>query len=608
MTNAFRVSLIWIACSVVAIFFQLMAMDAAVVDNTYVPMGNDSFYHARRILDTVADPLAFYEFDPKIHTPEGSVVVWPWGYDYLMAQIVRVSMAVGLASTPLNALMHVPVAAVILTVGLVILLSRILGLGLLYTFLAGMMVAVLPLTASLHGLGNIDHHFVEYLFVLSTLAAGMVWLRQPTDIVFAAIAGVLLGVAPAFHTALFVLQLPLLAAWAILWIRGSTVPRIAASAFTIALIVSTGLVLLPSLPVRLGLFDFGYLSWFHLYIALGTGIVLAYFARVRFSQRALLLLSAGAIVMLFPLVRQFVLAGDFLGKDIVLLEDIAEAKSLLKVGREHGWIYMIGIYSPLIVLLPAVTLACAYGVITCRVGDRLIFWIYGLAGTVAMYSQFRFHYFGSATLLLVPLLGASWLENSAWTRHIAKPLAVILFGGAIAYSGLFLLFSRKPPANDPYYQLTRLTMPALASQCKVDPGVVLAVNNDGHYIRYHTDCSVIANNFLLTDLHQEKVREMERLMQMTPDQLLEANRPIKYVLARALGSLALTDSGDYVLAPKELALSVNSVLFRSLLWDDPKTINPRFKLIEEYRIPGEEGYQFARIWKIDPPVTGEPDK
>ena len=606
MTNAFRVSLIWIACSAVAIFFQLMAMDAAIVDNAYVPMGNDSFYHARRILDTAANPAGFYEFDDRIHTPEGSVVVWPWGYDYLVAQVVRASTALGLASSPMSALVHVPVVAVIATVGLVVLIARLAGLGTFYTLLAGLMVAVLPLTASLHGLGSLDHHFAEYLFVLATLAAGMIWLRRPKDVSRAALAGFLLGVAPAFHTALFVLQLPLLAALAILWLRGVAAPRRSVLGFSVAILLSTALILVPSLPVRLGYFDFGYLSWFQLYVAVGTCIVLGYFSAVSFSARALLYLVLGGLLLLAPLLRQFVLAGSFLGKDIVLLSDISEAKNLLRVGEEHGWIYAIGIFSPLIVMLPLVTLGSAWGVFTSRAGDRLLFWVYGLAGTISMYSQFRFHYFGSAAMILVPLVGAQWLGERIPAKVATRWLAALVFGGAIVYSGLFLLFSRKPPANDPYYQLTRFAMPALAEQCKADPGVVLAVNNDGHYIRYHTECSVIANNFLLTDLHQQKVREMEMLMRLTPDQLLQAGRPIKYVLARALGALALTDSGDYVLAPKELALSVNSTLFHSLLWDDVKTINPRYKLIEEHRMPGPEGYVYSRLWKIEPPVTGGP--
>jgi hypothetical protein len=45
------------------------------IDGHYVPVGEDSFYHARRILDAIAGN--FYEFDPRIHAPEGGWLTWP---------------------------------------------------------------------------------------------------------------------------------------------------------------------------------------------------------------------------------------------------------------------------------------------------------------------------------------------------------------------------------------------------------------------------------------------------------------------------------------------------------------------------------------------------
>ena len=44
-------------------------------------------------------PGAFYEFDPKIHAPEGSLLTWPWGYDYAMAWLVRPALVLGIADT-----------------------------------------------------------------------------------------------------------------------------------------------------------------------------------------------------------------------------------------------------------------------------------------------------------------------------------------------------------------------------------------------------------------------------------------------------------------------------------------------------------------------------
>src|SRR5687767_14341670 len=92
---------IWAAISVVAVVSCSLNLAAAHIGSEYFPVGHDGFYHARRILDTVANPAGFYEFDPKIHAPEGSLLVWPWGYDYLMAIVVRVGLALGLSAEPI---------------------------------------------------------------------------------------------------------------------------------------------------------------------------------------------------------------------------------------------------------------------------------------------------------------------------------------------------------------------------------------------------------------------------------------------------------------------------------------------------------------------------
>ena len=147
-----------------------IAANAAVgLEAEYLPVSIDSFYHARRILDTAADPASFYQFDAKIHAPEGSLLPWPWGYDYAMGWIVRTGHLLGVPGPPILILIWVPVAAVLLTVGLMMLLARQLSLSLWSTTIAGLSVAVSPLTQLLHGVGMIDHHYAEYIFVLAAL-------------------------------------------------------------------------------------------------------------------------------------------------------------------------------------------------------------------------------------------------------------------------------------------------------------------------------------------------------------------------------------------------------------------------------------------------------
>jgi asparagine N-glycosylation enzyme membrane subunit Stt3 len=239
----------------------------------YLPFGNDAFYHARRILDTVANPAAFYQFDPKIHAPEGSLLTWPWGYDYAMAWLVKGGLALGLATDPMAILIWLPVVAVFASIGLLMLIARRLSLSPGLIVIAGLAAALSPLTQYLHAVGQIDHHFAEYIFVLAMVACGLRWFARPDDAKHAIILGVVLGAAPNINNGLFILQVPLLATLLVLWLQGTRIPVRATLAFAGALLLTTLSILIPSLPFRLGLFEFYTLSWFHLYVAAGSAVV-----------------------------------------------------------------------------------------------------------------------------------------------------------------------------------------------------------------------------------------------------------------------------------------------------------------------------------------------
>jgi len=259
--------LIWAVVSAVAVLACALTFPTATWHGEHFPVGNDSFYHARRILDAVRDLSAFYQFDPRIHAPEGSLLTWPWGYDYLMACIVRLGLAAGLAANPIDILIWIPVAAVSITIALTLSVARQIGLGTWMSTLATLCMALVPTTQVLHGVGQIDHHYAELLFVLGALAAGLAWFRNPERPQRAALLGFVLGIAPAAHNGLFVLQLPLLATLTASWLQGRQMPAKSSVAFAATQLASTLAILIPSLAFRLGQFEFYALSWFHLYAA-----------------------------------------------------------------------------------------------------------------------------------------------------------------------------------------------------------------------------------------------------------------------------------------------------------------------------------------------------
>ncbi|MEJ0038795.1 MAG: hypothetical protein WDO68_22425 [Gammaproteobacteria bacterium] len=87
--ESFHLTLVWIVGSIAALVVGLAPITASLLNDHYTSIGPDAVYHARPILDTVANPSSFFQFDPNADAPTGGLVLWPWTYDYVMSLIVR---------------------------------------------------------------------------------------------------------------------------------------------------------------------------------------------------------------------------------------------------------------------------------------------------------------------------------------------------------------------------------------------------------------------------------------------------------------------------------------------------------------------------------------
>jgi hypothetical protein len=608
VTSSFKLALIWIATVAVAVFVQISHTDASYFDGAYHPAGNDSFYHARRILDTARSPADFYEFDPKIHAPEGSLVTWPWGYDYVMGRLTGVLAGLLPGVAPIAILAHLPVVAVVFSVSLILLIGLMLGLGYPYLLLAGLATALSPLTQLLHGVGNIDQHFAEYIAVLAALASGMAWLRRPHDTARAALTGMVLGVSPAIHSALFVLQVPLLLATLLLWLRGRFPPVRQVAWFTVALLFATVLILAPSEPVHRGHFEYFRLSWFQLYIALCTSAVVAFLSWTRPRPGTLLIGVVGSLVLAVPLLASVQHAGMFFAREIAMNRTIQETISVMEMLRGDGGVRaVVGDYSALVLLLPITLAYCLRGLLRDSAPERTLFFVACLLGVPLLLSQIRLNYFGSFALYL-PLLTmfSDTQRGLPAAKNMLPVAAAVVFALAYWVPVTDRLFMRNLPANDLYYSFTRMALPALEEACRQDPGIVLAISNDGHYIRYHTECSVISNNFLVTPQHEEKALLTTRLLGMTPEELSRTEIPIKYVLARASGLVVSSPEGRNFPATREMAQYVTPPLFDELLWSDVDELPVGWRSLQEWRMPGEDNFVFMRLLKGPPEPMPHP--
>ena len=587
--------LLWLIVGSVAALSASLIRPSAHIDAEYFPFGNDSFYHAVRILDAVEDPSAFYEFDPKIHAPEGSLLVWPWGYDYVMAKIVRAALSLGLGADPLIILLWIPVAATFIGAGLTMLVARRLGLGNWATVLAGLCMALASSTQLTYGFAQIDHHYVEHIFVLASLAAGLAWFRAPS-----VTSGIVLGgtfsIALAVHNALFVLLLPFLGAALLLWLQGKQAPWRPTIAFGAALVVAALAVLLPSQPFQEGRFEFYLLSWFHLYIVCCTALVMVLLSRLAPTRRNIGLLTLIAALLLAPLIGQIVYARSFVSGTLGMLDQIKEMSSPLQVLHKEGLRQLTMFYSVLVVLAPITFAFCAIRAWQERTRPRLLFWIWCLFGLALMTAQVRMHYFGTFALylpwlVLVQELAERWPEHSKRTLLVASLALVLCYGPTIRHQ----LVVPAPKSADLWFATLHPMFAPLRERCAKDPGVVLADANAGHYIRYYSDCSVIANNFLLTAQQFAKADEVLRLLSLPVEQLPAQAPYVKYVLIRPV-KVSVTENGAfrYGFYGGELA--------KTLLLAPPEAIPPEYKLLftvnVPMRIPGTEQARLATYAKL----------
>jgi hypothetical protein len=592
---------LWLLLAAIAIAVCSLTWPSAHMAHEYLPVGVDSFYHARRILDTAADPASFYEFDNKIHAPEGSLLNWPWGYDYAMGWLLRLAGLVGIPGPPIALLIWIPVAAVPISIGLIVVIARRLSLSAWSTVIAGLCAALSPLTQFLHGVGMIDHHFAEYLFVLASIAFGLKWFLNPHSVNAATALGLVLGIAPAVHNGLFILQLPLLITLFAFWLQDIRLPRRSATYFCATLILGTVAILIPSLPFRLGRFEFYTLSWFHLYVACGTAISVLLLAWLKMTGRNLALLLVAAVALLAPLGRQVVLAQSFLAGTIARLDRIIEMESVLKMASEpRGLVDVSMIYSFLIWLAPFSIAYCAFKGWTERRSGRLFFWVCCVLGLPLLLTQYRLHYFGSYALFLPWLV---MVEDLAW-RNLDRRKQVMLVA-SLAFLMMYILPIRyqltsfAEPAADPNFRALRPILGDLQKACAADPGIVLADNDAGHYIRYYTDCSVIANNFLLTKQHEEKIRQIDYLTSLSAKDLPVAAPYVRYILLRPVTIGVLKDQFRYVAYSEQPVQLIADLLLKPI-----DQVPPGYVLIEQANmsVSGQaQTVPYIRLYKVLPP-------
>jgi hypothetical protein len=592
MTPGFRNVLLWIVGALIIVIMALMPLQGAHLNGEYLPAHADAFYHARRILDVVMTGQPVMQFDPKIHVPEGSWITWPWAYDSAMAWITSWFGPFANEAAANRVLMHIPVAMSAIFIGIVLLVAVQLELSFALRGLLVIGMAALPVANWSFAVGNIDHHFAETMWTALTLAAGLWFVRRPEKLASGICLGLVLATANGVHNSLFILQIPVALFFALRWLRGEPLPALRSTlGFALSLLLGTLIVCIPSQPWQNGFFDFYTLSWFHFYIAAATAVFTVLLARVPRSPRSIAVLGVAAALVLVPLVSKLGLAASFMSGQIESLQFVVEVRSPYQLYSEFGSNLSTTQYSWLMWLSAPALVFNAFIAWRVREPALQFFALLGVVGLALLQLQFRFHVFGELALVATPLL-AIQLAKQRWPQRSRQLALVACAGMLVAYVPTAASWKlHRTTAGQPGYKEFSGVFPVLREACATRPGIVLGSIDAGHWVRYHTNCSVIADVFLLTPQHVAKDMENRMLMSKSPAQLLTMPQPIRYVFT--FHTLVLDPRTPE--PPLDLFRSQMGALEFSLL-GDLRDLPPQYHLLWEQRTPA--GQIYARLFEI----------
>jgi hypothetical protein len=186
-------------------------------------------------------------------------------------------------------------------------------------------------------------------------------------------------------------------------------------------------------------------------------------------------------------------------------------------------------YSGLIFLLPF-TLILFFRLTMAQQRQQQIYFLIAIViGTILMFAQLRFKYHASY-ILLIPLLVVmqNWKQASQEHRLL---ITLLLFVGC--FIGPFnRLYETRSLGGQGAYRVLFPFYQAIGKQCQAQPGVLLAHPDEGHYLRFYTDCVIVASNLLATPRDFEYKALAFKAFQLPLADMVQQYDWIDYIYAR----------------------------------------------------------------------------
>ena len=153
------------------------------------------------------------------------------------------------------------------------------------------------------------------------------------------------------------------------------------------------------------------------------------------------------------------------------------------------------------------------------------------------------------------------------------------------------LFTIYAPGADRDYAGGLQVFKFLADRCADEPKLVLADNNDGNAILYHTNCTVIVNNFIMRPQDEEKLAIVDRLMRGTPDDIRNFEPPIDYFFVRV-------SDFTHTVGNTEIIDDRSAIARSFLLSDEPPPGFERVKNVLYMAGDPPEPRLYGRVFKV----------
>lgn len=563
------------------LFGSLAFLPSVQLPGEFGFLGADSFYHAVRILDAAGSGWFPAEFDSLSYAPSGHLVAWPWLYDFLMGMLLSLQRLVLPIEDSAMLLGAIPPALFVVNGLLIMLIAQRAELGPGLRLLALLLFSWTPNVHYVHGFGHVDHHFAETTAILSAVLATMRWVDSPRSGIRAVICGVVFAVAQGVATSLIVLLICPVFLLGIAWWRGRSADFSKSSRyFSLSLVATLLLLLLPSKAFAEFKFAYYWFSWFQLAVSAVAALLVVALASIPRSHRSVIGLVVCLFLAALLLGRQILQGAGYLSGDLPLYGGILEVRPVYESMKGGDFWLTVARYTPMILLTPLLLVFMTRLLLThATLNGRMVVACFSLFGLALASTQYRFNYFAYLGLSVGVAMMLVRFQQVGTARLSLSGTLVAMILALTCVPGWRLHASTKPWAGSHEFSAAFPIYLSLRQACEKRPGLVLARWDRGHYVRYFSRCSVLANNMVVTPVQVNGALQTMELFRKRTAELIAERPQIDYVL---LHNSRLASSSASALLEDGVMLPLEAELFGEVL---PEGVS----LVAEHRVPMPDG-------------------